>query len=276
MLRSQDSRRNAHRRVLSLVSCALCLAVASACGARRLVLPADPGVAFSDFAQVHAQLTEACRGVRTLTAELGLAGQAGNERLRGRVVAGFERPASMRLEGVAPFGPPAFILAARGNMAVLLLPRDDRVLKGERAEDMLGALTGVSLAPADLQAILTGCVTADPKPTSGRLHQDDWASIDLEGGARVYLQRQNGVWQVRAARREGWQIEYPAWMGRFPQSVRLQSDRPGVNVDLTATLSQLESNVDIEPAAFTVNVPPGAQSLTLDELRAAGPLRGES
>ena len=32
----------------------------------------------------------------------------------------------MRLEGVAPFGPPAFILAARGAMAVLLLPREDR------------------------------------------------------------------------------------------------------------------------------------------------------
>ena len=105
----------------------------------------------------------------------------------------------MRLEGVAPFGPPAFILAARGNMAVLLLPRDDRVLKGERAEDMLGALTGVALAPADLQAILTGCVTADPKPTSGRLHENGWASIDLEGGARVFLQRQNNA--GRCARR---------------------------------------------------------------------------
>ncbi len=210
-----------------------------------------------------------------MTAELALAGRAGDQRLRGRVVAGFERPASMRLEGVAPFGPPAFILAARGNMAVLLLPRDDRVLKGERAEEMLGALTGVALAPADLQAILTGCVSAAPKPTSGRLHQNGWASIDLEGGARLFLQRQNNAWQLRAARREGWQIEYPAWQGRFPQSVRLQSDAPGANVDLTATLSQVESNVDIDPAAFTVSVPPDAQSLTLDELRAAGPLRGQ-
>lgn len=250
--------------------------VFTGCAARGITLPTDPGVPFNDFAQVHEQLTEACRGVRTLTAELSLAGRAGSERLRGRVVAGFERPASMRLEGVAPFGPPAFILAARGNMAVLLLPRDDRVLKGERAEDMLGALTGVALAPADLQAILTGCVTADPKPTSGRSHENGWASIDLEGGARVFLQRQNNVWQVRAARREGWQIDYPAWQGRFPQSVRLRSDRPGANVDLTATLSQVESNVDIEPAAFTVNVPSNAQPLTLDELRMAGPLRGES
>jgi hypothetical protein len=248
----------------------------SACAARGVTLPRDPGVAFNDFAQVHDQLTEACRGVRTLTTELALVGRAGERSLRGRVVAGFARPASMRLEGVAPFGPPAFILAARDTMAILLLPRDDRVLEGERAEEILGALTGVTLAPADLQAILTGCVSSNPKPTSGRLHEDGWASIDLEGGTRVFLQRRNDAWQVRAARIAGWQLEYPAWQGRFPQTVRLQSDRPGVNVNLTATLSQVESNVDVDPAAFTVRVPDTARSLTLDELRAAGPLRGES
>lgn len=247
----------------------------SACAAQRVTLPSDAGVPFNDFAQVHEKLTEACRGVRTLTTELSLSGRAGDERLRGRVVAGFERPDSMRLEGVAPFGPPAFILAARGNMAILLLPRDDRVLKGERAEEILGALTGVTLAPADLQAILTGCVTASPKPLSGRMHDNGWASIELEGGARVFLQMQNSGWQLRAARLEGWQLEYPAWQGRFPQTVRLQSDRPGANVDLAATLSQIESNVDLDMEAFTVRVPDTAQSLTLDELRAAGPLRGQ-
>ena len=250
--------------------------VSSACAARRVALPTDPGVSFSDFASVHERLTESCRGVRTMTAELGLAGRAGSQRLRGRVVAGFERPASMRLEGVAPFGPPAFILAARGGTAILLLPRDARVLRGQAAEEILGALTGVTLAPADLMAILTGCVTADPKPTSGRLHQDGWASIELEGGARLFLRMQQGAWQVRAARREGWQIEYPAWQGRMPQSVALRSDRPGVMVDLTATLSQIESNIDIDAKAFTVDVPESAQTLTLDELRDAGPLRGET
>src|SRR5688500_1018285 len=58
------------------------------CGARSAALPTDPGTPFADFAQVHAQLTEACRGVKTLTSELALAGRAGEQRLRGRVVAG--------------------------------------------------------------------------------------------------------------------------------------------------------------------------------------------
>jgi outer membrane biogenesis lipoprotein LolB len=244
----------------------------AACAPRRIALPSDPGVPFPDVNQVHSQISAACTAVRTLTAELGLAGRAGDQRLRGRVVAGFARPDSMRLEGVAPFGSPAFILAARGNTATLVLPRDNRVLRGTRAEDILGALTGVALAPADLQAILAGCVTPMPRAVGGRLHQNGWASIDLDGGATVYLQRMGNAWQVRAAKRAGWQIEYPAWQGMFPQVVRLRSDAQAGGVDLSATISQLETNVDLDASAFTVNVPPGTTEITLDELRKGAPL----
>ena len=226
------------------------------------------------------QLSAACAGVRTLTAEIALSGRAGRQKLRGRVVAGFARPASMRLEGVAPFGPPAFILVARGEDATLLLPREPRVLRGAKPEDILGALTGVALGPADLQAILTGCVVPSPQAVDARQHANGWASIDLFGGATLYLEPTGAArtlsgprgWTIRAARRAGWQIEYPAWSGNFPQSVRLQSDQPTLMVDLTATLSQIETNKDLEDAAFTVNVPPGAEPITLDELRDSGPL----
>jgi hypothetical protein len=231
------------------------------------------------------QLSAACASVRTLTAEIALSGRAGRQKLRGRVVAGFARPASMRLEGLAPFGAPAFILAARGEDAVLLLPRDARVLRDAKPEDILGALTGVALGSADLQAILTGCVVPEPQAIDARRHANGWASIDLFGGATLFLEPVHGKpapggrtlpgppdWQIRAARRAGWRIEYPAWSGSFPQSVRLQSDQPAPMVDLTATLSQIETNKNLESAAFTVNVPPGAEPITLDELRDSGPL----
>jgi hypothetical protein len=247
----------------------------SGCAARGVSFPADPGQPFTDYAAVHTELARACSGVRTLTAELSLAGRAGTERLRGRVVAGFERPASMRLEGVAPFGPPAFILAARGDTATLLLPRDNAVLRNARADQILGALTGVNLAAADLQAILTGCVEATPQANSGRLHAGGWASLALAGGSTLFLQMRNDAWQVRGARRAGWEIDYPAWQGSFPQVVRLRSTSAGAMVDLTATLAQLEANVDVDGAAFEVNVPAGAGAITLDELRESGPLRGQ-
>ncbi len=243
----------------------------SGCAAKRLALPTDSGTPLPDFAAVHAELSRACSGVRTLTAELSLSGRAGDQKLRGRVHAGFERPASMRLEGVAPFGPPAFILVARGDDATLLLPRDQRVVRGARPEEILGALTGVSLAPADLQAILTGCVTPAPRPTAGRQHGKGWASIDLDGGATVFVQRQGQNWRLRAARRGPWQVEYTMATGPLPASVALHADMP-VRVDLTAAIDQTETNVDLESAAFTVAVPPDAKPLSIDTLRANGPL----
>ncbi|HLG58217.1 MAG TPA: hypothetical protein VI485_22925 [Vicinamibacterales bacterium] len=209
-----------------------------------------------------------------MTAVLGLRGRAGGQRLSGRVIAGFEPPASMRLEAVAPFGQPGFILAAQGGTAVLLLPRESRVVRGQAAEAILGALIGVSLAPADLQAILTGCVVPNPTPTAGRLHSNGWASITLDGGAEIYLRR-TPMWEVKAARRDGWQIEYPAWQGRFPPAARLLSDAQSVNVDLTATISQLEANIDLDAKAFSVDVPSDARPLTIEELRDSGPLRSQ-
>ena len=249
----------------------MCL-VLGACAAKRLSLPSDPGAPFPDFNQVHSQVSAACAAVKTLTAELGLAGRAGEQRLRGRVQAGFARPDSMRLEGVAPFGPPAFILAADDEQAVLLLPRDNRVLRGERAEDILGALTGVSLDPAELQAVLTGCVSATPGAMSGRLHGNGWASVDLPEGGVLYLERVNARWRTRAARRSGWQIDYPVWQGAFPQTVRLRASDPGLAVDITATVSQVEANISIDPAAFILVSAPGAGVLTLTQLRDNGPL----
>lgn len=248
------------------------LSVLSAgCAARRVALPADPGSPLNDFAQVHEQISQACRGVRVLTAELALDGQAGGQRIRGRIHAGFEQPSSMRLEGVAPFGAPAFILVARGEAATLLLPRDERVLRDARPEELLDALTGIMLAPADLQAILTGCVVAAPRAVGGRLHSNGWASIDL-GAATLYLEPERGGWRVRAARRGDWQIEYSHAQGPFPSSVRLRSLAQKEGVDLTAAMSQLETNVNLDPAAFTVSVPPRARPLTLAELRQNRPL----
>lgn len=180
----------------------------------------------------------------------------------------------MRLEGVPPFGQPVFILAAQGGSGVLLLPRESRVLRGQPAEAILEALIGVNLAPADLQAILTGCVVPDPKATGGHGHASGWASIDLQGGATLYLRR-TSRWEVRAARRDGWQIEYTGGPSLYPTSVRLVATSQKGHVDLNAGVSELEANIDLDPAAFRVNVPPNATPLTLDELRDSGPLRAK-
>jgi hypothetical protein len=178
----------------------------------------------------------------------------------------------MHLEAVVA-GQVGFILAAPDENGVLYLPRESRVLRNERPEAILDALIGVNLAPADLQAILTGCVVPDGRATGGRLHGNGWASIDLGGSATMYVQRAGSGWQLRAARRSGWRVDYPTWEGDFPAAVRLLSDMPA-RVDLTATISQLETNVPLDASAFAVNVPADADPLSLDELRRSGTLQG--
>ena len=261
-------------RVAALVAA---LVLTSACGARRLELPTDAGTPLPDPAALHASVAATCRNVRTMTAEVSLSGRAGDERLRGTVHAGFKQPSSMLLQLQAgPFGTVAFVLGADASGATLLLPRSDQVVRG-RAEEIMAALTGLAFTPADLQAILTGCVVSDPRPIGGRTHAGGWASIDLEGDATLYLQRAGGSWRVRAARRRDWRIEYPEWPERaaFPSRVRVLTTAP-VAVDLQARLAQVETNVDLDDGTFVVAVPGDAESISIQELRAAGPLRSDT
>jgi hypothetical protein len=122
-------------------------------------------------------------------------------------------------------------------------------------------------------------VTPGAKPLGGAQHQGDWATLALSGGATMYLRRSGGAWVLVAARRDGWRIDYTASEGTFPRRVRLRRESGGAqeqpSVDLTAELSAIETNIEIAPEAFTVVEQPGMQPLTLDELREAGPLRGD-
>jgi hypothetical protein len=248
---------------------------------KPIVLPSDTGTPLADFSSVHSQVTSACAGVRTLKGELALSGRIGSERLpRTTVIAGFERPSSMRLEGLPPIGGPIFILAARDGSATLLLPREDRIVRNAAPEAILDALTGIALGPADLLAVFTGCVLPAPRPTAGRVHVDGLASIDIESvdqgavrTAKVYLRRSGSQWQLRAASRDRWQFEYTPSTGQFPQSVRLLSTDPAIRVELTAVLSQIETNVDLDPAAFAIPEQKNLMPMTVEELRQGGPLR---
>jgi hypothetical protein len=71
----------------------------------------------------------------------------------------------------------------------------------------------------------------------------------------------------------------PQWMAdRIPRleravstSVRLISDAQAVAVDVTASLSQIQANTDLDAAALTaVDIPADARPVTLEQLRAAG------
>ncbi len=267
--------RNSPRlRAASVVLCVL--SPVGGCAPRPIALPTGPSTPLAGAARTLEEVTDTCRSIDTLVAELSIGGRADGRRLRGRVHAGFARPGAARLEGVAPFGPPVFIFVAEGAATTLLLPRDGRVLLNAPPDAVVEALAGVSLGPDDLRAVLSGCVTPEPEATGGRSYPGGWSAIDLRGEATVFVRPVDGTPQVVAASRGRLTLAYEEFTDGLPQRVRIvAAARDGTvepSADLTIRLAQVDVNLPLEASAFTVVVPPDAQPLTLEELRSWGPL----
>jgi hypothetical protein len=261
---------------------------AASCGAPFMKLPSGTGAPVSapDAAAALAQATAPCRELRTLTAEIAVSGSAGGHRLRGRLSAGVAAPASARLEAVAPFGPPLFIFAATGEDATLFLPRDDRVLAHGDAEAVLDAVAGVPLGAADLEATLTGCAAVfDDAPIQARQFGDTWQQLTRASAGDLYLHRASAgePWRLAAVVRRAiggraWRTEYRDHQSGLPRTIRVTSidrdsaARAGEAFDLQLVLSQVETNVPLDDAAFTIQVPKSATPISLEELRRSGPL----
>lgn len=255
-------------RLLALVAAAL---MAGACASRVPPRPAGTALPAPDAAEIFARATAHCAGLRTLTLELALSGRAGDERLRGRIIAGLERGGRARLEGVAPFGAPVFILAARGEQGTLLLPRDRRVLTGASVAEVIEHLTGLPLGADQLREALSGCLGAGAEVGDGRQWGDGWRAVSAPGDRTVYLRRQAGQWSIAAADGGGWRADYREVVNGLPREVRLRTTDG--TVDLVARVEQLEANTAIAAEAYDVTIPPGTAPMTLAELRSVAPLR---
>lgn len=252
-----------------VVGAALALTI-SACAAR--VPPRPTGEVAPDPTAIQAfeTATRACRGLRTVTAELSLSGRANGERIRGRVHSGFESGGAVRLEGIAPFGPPMFILAGRDETATLVM-RDRRVLRDTRVALVLERLTGLALGADDLRWLLSGCLAENPSPTDGKRWPSGWRAVALGNERVAYLKQQQGAEVVVAADYGPWTVDYRDHVNGWPREVRVRR-RDGAAIDVTARIGELETNVPIEPRAFSVDVPADALPMTLDDLGSAAPL----
>ena len=237
-------------------------------------LPSGPGAPAPDAADALTQATAVCRGIRTLTAEVAASGKVSGQRFRARLSVGVAEPASARIEAVAPFGAPLFILAADRDDTTLLLPRDERVLEHGRSADVLDAVAGVPLSAADLHAVLTGCARPIAQP-DGRELGADWRMITGASGDAVYLHRGAAAqpWQLAAVVGQAWRVEYHDLLNGVPRTMRITSaaGAPGAAFDLTLALSQVETNVPLGAEVFRVDIPRAANPITLEELRRARP-----
>jgi outer membrane lipoprotein-sorting protein len=263
------------RALSAAIVCIASIAMAG-CAARsggHFAFPEAAGEPAPEFAQRFEDATRNCREIRTLTAEAGLSGRVGTQRLRGRLQLGVGDPDAMRIEAVAPFGQPMFILAARDGEGTLLLPRDREVLRGASAASIVEALAGIPLSPSELRAVLTGCVAPSASATGGQQYAArGLTAITLADNSIVYVSTTAGAPHIVAARRPGLTIEYSDFQNGLPRRVRLQRTGSSVQATIALELSQLETGVTLGPEAFAVDVPKDARPITLEQLRQAGPL----
>lgn len=263
--------------------CSLALSATACAGTASFRMPEGPWTPDPSAPAAFASASAPCRGVRTLTAEIAVQGRAGSARIRGRVIAGFERGGGLRLEAPAPFGAPLFILAGRANRATLWLPRDRQVLRDAPVEDVLEAITGLRRTSDDLLSLVSGCLTSTVQPGgAGQRNSRGWLMVDLPDTTRAFLVRDGQEWRISAGRHEAdgggsWSISYAAFSSAFPASITIWQQpgadtSAGVSAALTLAVSQVETNVPVDARAFDLTVPVDARPMSLDELRRAGPL----
>lgn len=246
-----------------------------ACAPPSIVLPQGAGAPLRDYEALFAAAVEPCRRVDTFEFLLALSGRAGDARLRGRVRGAAARPAALRLEGLAPFGAPAFVLVASSGRALLLLPRERRAVTDATGRELLEALAGLPLDAADFRAVLTGCLARRPRPVAARTYAGGWTGVALEGGATLYLRggrsADAGPAVVAAGRRPGLLVEYADHVRGLPRRIRVQTTARGAGAtDLTATLSQVGVNVELDGRVFVRDVPDGFAPAALETLRGGG------
>jgi outer membrane biogenesis lipoprotein LolB len=251
--------------------CLLPFALLSAsCGAHRFAVPTGAGKPAPEAAAAWAEATSRCRSVRTFSAELHLSGRAGQRRVRGPVQGAVTSDGQIRLEMPAPFGQPVFILGGSADRATLLLPRSNQFLVA-RSGEILDALVGVKVEPQRLLALLSGCYGDEGRMTSAARYKD-LIGITTDKG-QTFLRQQGARWQIAAAVTSDLIVDYPDVDYFPPRRLRMASPAGQTPaLDLSITSNQIELDSSLGPSTFVVVAPASAVALTLEDLRAGGPL----
>lgn len=204
---------------------------------------------------------------------LVLGGRSGDRTLRRtRMRAAAQRPGSLRIEALAPFGAPLFVFVAQNDDATLLLPRDRQVVRDARPAEVLQALAGLALGPRDVHALLTGCLEPDPTAVAARRHRDGSVAVELQGGATAYVRDPGDGQVIVAGRRGDLTVEYAQHVRGLPRRLRIQVDGLQGGTHLRADLSRVSTNITLHPSAFTVDVPAQFTPVGLAGVRGGSPL----
>jgi len=247
------------------------ITILSACAPHVFVPPVGPGEPFPQASQAWSEATRACRGASTYAATLHVRGKVARESLSANIITLVTRADQISLSVPVMFGSPAFVLGGSADSATLWLPRNERVLTA-RADEILEALTGLRLGPRALMAVLSGCVAEADAITESARYGPLGAITTADG--RVFLEQRDMRWVITRGLTAGLIVEYSDIQGDWPRALRITTEAGHAPaVSLSMTIDQIDVNLPHEAKDFVVKVAPNTAPMTLDDLRAAGPLR---
>ena len=256
-------------------SCVMLAVIATAaCGRSMFVPPSTPGVPAPDAEQAWKQASSACRDARSYSALLRVSGRVGNERLWPvEIESAVTADQSIYLNAVAG-GQTVFVLAGTAGRASLWLRADQRVTTAATS-DILDAIIGLSVSPAELLAILAGCVARDMAIVRAE-RQGQFLTISTKD-ASVYLTQQAGTWRTHAAVTPSFTIEFGGAPGPAPAEIWMWSAPNAPRASLHLRASEVAINSTIPADVFTLpSAAKAATPLSLEELRASGPFRNRA
>jgi hypothetical protein len=125
---------------------------------------------------------------------------------------------------------------------------------------------------------LTGCAIPD-RLESPLAIGDNWRTSAGTGGAKIYMHRDAPAapWRLVTVFHQGdalrwsWRADYDDFHDGLPGVIRLVSaDERRFKLQLT--LSQLETNVQLKPDVFRLDVPSDAERISVEDLKRSGSL----
>lgn len=184
-------------------------------------------------------------------------------------------PDKLRAETLSPFGTPLLVLAANGTELAVLLPGDNTFYRGRATPQNLGRFTRLPLRLADLVGILLG------RPPLVDYHElvtlqlsDGGWGIELEAGQRrQYLRFDPARRLVEVHYLTAGELQLQLTYGDHDAAGdglprRIELVLPLQHTEASMVFSELAADRQFLPAVFTLEPPPGATVILLDEAAA--------
>ena len=176
----------------------------------------------------------------------------------GRLVVVFERPRHLRVDLLGAFGSTRWSAIADDAGITVVFPGPRQYVKEEDTADIVGRLLGIRLDVAEVMALLAGVGAPLTGETVDAYRQGVTTVVSMSTGERVELADDGQITSVQASR---YRAAYPsAWKQRrrhVPDTIRIETEM----IQATLTPEDVDVNVQLDPEAFAVEIPDGAERL---------------